>query len=289
MDFHYLTYFLNGFLMIVLPIGLAVYLTRKFGLNWRLFWIGAATFIVSQVLHIPFNALVGPLFNKPGFLALSTITQLAISAIFLGISAGIFEEFSRYITYRWFVKDARSWGKGLLLGTGHGGVEAIILGAFVLYYYLQMIALKSADLTALVPAAQLDTVKAQVLAYWSAPWYMTMLGAVERLFTIPMHLACSLLVLQAFTRNRFGWVGLAVLFHALADGMAVFTQGIGLPALAIEGVIGLYAVASVLIIFALRQPDAPPVLPPTQPIIPLPFTPEDMDETNDSLERTRYQ
>ena len=130
------TYFLNGFLMVVMPIGLTILLTRKFKQGWRLFWIGAATFILSQVLHIPFNALVNPVFNRFGFIALPVVFQNVILSGFLGLSAGLFEELSRWVMYRWWAKDARSWGMGLLAGTGHGGSEAIILGLLVLYGYV---------------------------------------------------------------------------------------------------------------------------------------------------------
>jgi len=289
MDFHYLTYFLNGFLMIAIPIGLTIYLTRKFKQGWRLFWIGAATFIFSQVLHIPFNALVSPIFNQFGFIALPVMTQTLISAAFLGLSAGLFEELSRYAMYRWIAKEARSWSRGLLAGAGHGGLEAIILGVLVLYGYIQMVGLRYADLSVVVPAGQLDAARAQIVAYWSAPWYMTMLGALERLFTIPLHLACSLLVLKAFTRKQIWWVGLAVLYHALADGVAVVASGMKLPALEIEGIIGLFAIVSVGIIFLLRNPEPEVEEIISQPVLVPEFNPKPVDETEENLNKTRFQ
>ncbi len=288
MNIRFVTLFLNGFLMIAMPIALAVFLTRKFKLGWRLFWIGAAAFVLSQVGHIPFNALVAPVFNQFGFIALHPTIQLLIRAGFLGLSAGVFEEFSRYAMYRWWAKDARSWGRGLLAGTGHGGIEAIIVGALALYGFIQIAILSSVDVVQVVPAAQVETVRSQLAAVLSMPVYMTLLGAVERLFAIPLHLACSLLVMQAFTRRKFGWVGLAILLHALADGAAVVALGMGLSYLAIEGMIGLFAIVSMVIIFALRQPEPQPDL----VFAPAPvtgFTPSPPEETDDNLEKTRFQ
>ena len=282
------TYFLNGFLMIAIPVGLTIYMTRKFKQGWRLFLIGAATFIFSQVLHIPFNALVSPLFNQFGFIALPVVLQNAILSGFLGLSAGLFEELSRYAMYRWWAKDARSWGMGLLAGAGHGGIEAIILGLLVLYGYIQMLIVRGVDISTLVAPDQVELAKTQIQAYWSAPWYMTMLGALERLFTIPLHLACSVLVLQAFTRKKFWWVGLAILYHALADGVAVFVSQIGFSALAIEGIIGIFAIMSIVIVFVLRQlePSADLV---SAPISTPKFKPEKVNETKENLDMTRYQ
>lgn len=279
--------------MIAMPIGLTIYLTRKFKQGWRLFWIGAATLIFSQILHIPFNALVSPVINQFGFIALPVVLQNVVLSIFLGLSAGLFEELSRYAMYRWWAKDARSWGKGLLAGAGHGGSEAIILGLLVLYGYVQMLIVRGMDISTLVTPDKVELAKAQIQAYWSAPWYMTMLGALERLFTIPLHLACSVLVLQAFTRKKFWWVGLAILYHALADGVAVFVSQIGFSALAIEGIIGIFAIVSMVIIFALRQPEPLSVVegpdPVLAPISKLEFKPGLVDETDENLDKTRYQ
>jgi uncharacterized membrane protein YhfC len=282
------TYFLNGFLMIAMPIGLTVYLTRKFKQGWRLFWIGAATMIFSQVLHIPFNALVNPVFNQFGFISLPLALQNIILSVFLGLSAGLFEELSRYAMYRWWAKHARSWDKGLLAGAGHGGIEAILVGLLVLYGYIQMLIVRGMDISKLVTADKVELAKTQIQAYWSAPWYMTMLGALERLFTIPLHLACSVLVIQAFARKKFWWVGLAILYHALADGVAVFVSRIGFSAIAIEGIISIFGIVSIVIIFALRQPE--PSLDQTPAPISIPeFKPKAVNETNENLDRTRYQ
>jgi uncharacterized membrane protein YhfC len=54
--------------------------------------------------------------------------NLLIIAGFLGLSAGFFEESARYVVYRWWARDARTWSQGLMLGAGHGGIESILLG-----------------------------------------------------------------------------------------------------------------------------------------------------------------
>ena len=90
MDILVVTYFLNGFLMIAMPIGLAIYLTHKFNLDWGLFGIGATTFIISQVGHIPFNWGIGQLLNQSGMVYWPPVAQAIFNATFLGLSAGIF-------------------------------------------------------------------------------------------------------------------------------------------------------------------------------------------------------
>ena len=107
---------INYALMILIPIVVAILIRRCTGAPWRLFFIGAVTFIASQVLHIPFNFVV----QRSGLLPSDTtlMTNLLLYAAFLGLSAGVFEETARYLTYRFWAKDSRSWSRGLMLGSG---------------------------------------------------------------------------------------------------------------------------------------------------------------------------
>jgi uncharacterized membrane protein YhfC len=291
MDILFWAHFFNGFLMIALPIGLGIYLARRFKLGWRLWWIGAATFVLSQVGHIPFNWAIGSLLNQTSMVNWPKTVQLIFNAVFGGLSAGLFEESFRYGMYRWWAKNARSWGKGLLAGAGHGGIEAILLGGLALYGFIQLFVLRNADasqLSQVVGADKVELAQAQITAYWSVPWNMSILGAVERFFAIPFQLALSLLVMHAFIRRRGWWIWLAVGLHALVDGVAVYLAGIGLSAYAIEGVVGLFAILSVIIIFVLRQPEPQLELEPAAAQVPE-FTPKPIEETPENLDKTRYQ
>jgi uncharacterized membrane protein YhfC len=287
-DILFIAHFLNGLLMIAMPIGLAIYLTHKYHFSWRLWWIGAAVFVLSQVGHIPFNSLVSPLFNQFGFIALPVAWQKVISAVFLGLSAGLFEEGCRYAMFRWWVKDARSWGKGLLAGAGHGGAEAIILGAITLYAFLQLATFRNADLSKLVSAGQLALAQQQVHAYWSMTWYNSLLGALERFFTIPVQICFAVLVLQTFTRKQWFWVWLAVLFHAIVDSTAVIASYY-LGFAWTEVFVGLFAVTSVVLIFILRQPETVVPAEHASPVLTSPISPKPVEETRENLEDTRFQ
>ncbi|HEY5119575.1 MAG TPA: YhfC family glutamic-type intramembrane protease [Anaerolineales bacterium] len=287
MDILFFAHLLNGLLMIAMPVGLAIFLTARWKLGARLWLIGAATFILSQVGHIPFNALAGLVLNRTGLAKMTPEAQLIFNAVFLGLSAGLFEEFFRYGMFRWWAKDARSWRKGVLAGAGHGGAEAIILGAIVLYAFVQLVYLRNADISKVVPAAQLALTQQQVSAYWSMSWYASLLGALERLFTIPTQIALAVLVLQTFTRKQWFWVWLAVLYHAALDAGAVWlsVHGGSLPT---EVLAGAFALISLLLILLLHQPEPPEEnLPPPIPPAPV-FVPKPLEATPDKLDQTRY-
>jgi uncharacterized membrane protein YhfC len=287
-DILFWAHLFNGLLMIAMPVGLAIYLTRRWKLGWGLWFIGAATFILSQVGHIPFNAAVGAILNKTSMVDWPKSYQTIFNAVFGGLSAGLFEESFRYGMFRWWAKDARSWKKGILAGAGHGGAEAIILGGLVLYSFFQLTVYRHIDLSSVVPADQLEVAKTQITAYWSATWYAALLGAVERFFTIPVQIALSVIVLQTFTRKQWFWVWLAVLYHAFIDASTVYLLK-PLGTYWTEALVGGFAVLSVIIIFSLRQPD--PDIPQPDSVSPTPATLniKPPEETPDNLDNSKFQ
>ena len=272
--------------MIALPIALALYLAARWKLGWRIWLAGAATFLLSQVGHVPFNLGATSVLNRTSLVSLPPGAQLAFNAAFLGLSAGLFEELCRWGMFRWWIKDARSWRKGVLAGAGHGGAEAILLGALALYGLFQLTALRDADLSKLVPAGQLAAAQQQVSAYWSMTWHDSLLGALERLFALPIQVSLSVLVLQAFARRQPAWVALAVAYHALVDASAVLAMPRG--AYLTEAVAGGFALVSLAIILLLRRPEPAPLPEPAQPALPAPFAPKPLEGTPQQLDDTRY-
>jgi uncharacterized membrane protein YhfC len=272
---------LNFLLMLILPILLARLIAIRRHVGWGLFAIGAATFILSQVVHLPFNWLIVQQ------LKWIDPENLVVLALFLGLSAGVFEETARYLTYRFWAKDARSWGKGLMLGIGHGGIEAILLGVIGLINFIILLGLKNgyfAGILAAVPEDQLYLVDAQINTLFSVPASMALLGATERLFALMLHLSASLLVLQVFMRGQLRWLGAAIVWHATINAVAVYLISIG-GAVETEIVLGLLSFISVGLIFWLHQSE------PTENILePLPalasLTP--METTAASLQRSKY-
>lgn len=292
-----ITYPLNGLLMIGMPIALAIYLARRFHYSWRLVGIGAVTFVVSQIGHIPFNILLGNLFETGKLPPPPEPLRLVFFALLWGLSAGLWEEFSRYGAYRWFAKEARSWGRGLLLGAGHGGMEAVLLGLIVLANFAVMASIRGQDVRILISTEQatpeiIALAEAQIEAYWSLPWTMSLLGVVERFFTLPFHLACSLLVMQVFTRGKIRWLWFSITLHTAGNATALILMGGPWKdppwgAYAVEGVIGLFALFSVGIITRLYQPEPQPakqlLLAPVQPI-----AIQEIEINAEDIAKTRY-
>ncbi len=230
--------------MILLPILLWIIFTRKHSLSWKLVLAGGLTFIASQILHIPL--VLG--LNK--FLQSAS---LLVTAIVLGLLAGIFEETARYILFKFILKKSRSWKEGALVGLGHGGTEAILIGISVALTLVNMIAYKNIDLSTVpsIPPEQLELAKQQVEAFWSAQPYVALLGFFERIFAMCLHVSLSLMVLYGLAKKQAIWFWLALLWHAFVDAVAVYVgQTVGV--LQTEGLIAIFAVISLWIVFKMR-------------------------------------
>ena len=248
-----IAYFLSVTGMILLPILLAFYLTRRFKLSWKLVLAGALTFIASQVLHIPVVYGLTALFNNGTLPAIPEAWRAIFNAVLLGLLAGIFEETARLILFKFPLRNAKTWAEGVLVGAGHGGVEAVILGGLGFITVLSMVAMRNADLSAFgIPADQSELAQQQIAEFWSAPIYTAFLGFFERIFAICLHLSLSVMVLYSVVYRKPIWFWIALLWHAVVDALAVYLAPI-LGAVGVEGVVAFCAVISLLILFRMRS------------------------------------
>ncbi len=292
----YLTHALNFLLMIALPILLGAFLarsperSRRIGVRWSLFGIGVVTFIASQVVHIPLNLGLTALFQNHILPNPPLAWKLPFNSIVLGLTAGLCEELARYIVYRRWITSARTWREALMFGAGHGGVEAIIVGVLAGIGFVNMVILKNPDWASyfLTPEQQVLAAP-QIAADWSAPWYTTLLGALERLFALTFHLAMAVVVLQAINRKNLLWLGLAIFLHAAVDGVAVFAVSTW-DVYTTEAIVGVFALIGLGLIFGLKPaheeivPEPVTLLPSTAP--PPATKPE--DELRDKLDESRF-
>ena len=246
--------------MIGLPVGLWFWLSRRTAISWGLIAAGAATFVISQVVHIPLLLGVDILANQTGLASLEPDSAAVIlfNATVLGLAAGLCEEVARYLVLRFWRRDARSWWQGIAFGAGHGGIESILVGLSVTFTLVSIIVWQTAGPEALGLSGEvLEEATLQMEAVLSIPWHTPLLGALERIFAITMHIAWSLLVLRALTHDNLGWLVAAVFGHAVVDGVAVGLVQAGVPYGPIEGVLFLFALAGLGVILKLRPAPSP--------------------------------
>ncbi len=256
--------------MILLPLMAGYFIAKKFKLSFKdfrkLFIAGALTFIASQVLHIPFLYGITAMFKNGMLPSPPESWSVVFNAILLGLLAGIFEETSRYILFKYIMKKSHTWEDGITIGLGHGGIEAIFIGILAISTFVQMMAMRSmTDFSSLgIPAEQIEIVKAQVTTYWAQSDVMPFFGFMERISAMCLHIGLSVLVMYSIVSGQRKWFWFALLWHAFVDALAVYlypkiTAGtnILLGTLGLETLVAILAVG--LLVYAIRLRSSFPV------------------------------
>lgn len=201
------------------PAALFLYMYQKERIHIVAVLVGALVFLVSQVfIRIP---ILGVLSNMNWYQRMAA--NLFIFALFLGLTAGIFEEVGRYLGFRFLLKRHLSWKNGVAFGIGHGGIEAIVLVGLTYVNNLILSAFINLGLfdRLIVPQIGREMADEIVHVLIHTPAYMYLFAGLERINAIFFHVALSLVVLMALTRNRLDFVLCAVLLHAAVNMLAV--------------------------------------------------------------------
>lgn len=206
-----------------IPIAGLVMLGRRRKGTGRAFFLGVLAFVISQLLiRIPLLGLVLPQYAWYGVLQLNPW----VYGLFLGLTAGLFEETARWAAIRFFLKEKQECEHGLAFGLGHGGIEAVMLvGIPLLRMALQLLAGKAALL--FVNAGSL------------------FVSGMERLFAMTFHVGASLLVMYGVRRRKLIFLLAAILLHTLLDAAIVILPAVwGTGIAEIEVYTALMAVAT---------------------------------------------
>jgi len=221
-------------IQLLFPIALGYFLVRRLALRWRIFFIGVLFFIISQIIELPIAAGVA-IFD------LGLERRPWLGALITGLTAGVGEEVARYLAFRFTrtMRDNRTWPAALLLGAGHGGAESILVGLIV-------IAL------AIIPALAPDLLPSELSIGGEVAWYAYLLGGLERIFAITVQVSLAVLVFLVFVRRSIGYLFLAMLYHALVDFTVLGLQAAYENLLLTEGVVFIFALISLGIIWYFR-------------------------------------
>lgn len=185
------------------------------------FLLGVLAFVISQMLiRIP---LLEYLAAESSSYLMWSVKYPVSFVIFLAFSAGIFEELARWIAMRFFMKQRDSLS-GVILGIGHGGIEAfLIVGLTVL--------------------ATMNSFADSQL-YW--------LSGLERMIAISLHIGLSLIVLAAVKQKRFSYVLVAIGLHGIIN---TFAGILSVSLIAIEIVLLILTIITILIAYSLLRKD----------------------------------
>lgn len=199
-----------------LPLVLAFFLIVQDKRRIKALVLGIITFVIFQVFsRIPLFQFV--LANQVGFILFSYDHPIAYLFL-LSLSAGLFEEVGRYLMMKkWLNKG--NFMEVFTFGIGHGGIEAILfVGLGVLF-------------TDVTSVRDLDLI----------------MGGVERVFAMCLHLAFSFLVFTQISRRLKYGLAISILLHTTVNFIAVYMIRLGVELLVVE--LGLFVKASLAAIY----------------------------------------
>ncbi len=108
-------------------------------------------------------------------------------------------------------------------------------------------------MTAALPKTTADALIAVKDSLIGDVWWTYALGGIERLCTMAIQIALSILVLYSVVKKKYFYYVLAILLHAAIDFPAVFAQKgfISMPVM--EGIVVVIAAASLVFILRSRK------------------------------------
>ncbi|MDF2674336.1 MAG: YhfC family intrarane metalloprotease [Clostridiales bacterium] len=231
-------------IVFIFPIGLWIYFYKKEKISGIAVLVGALTFIISQILlRMPLLQLLQ---GQSWYSAI--LNNIWLTSLFLSLTAGIFEEVGRSLSFKLFLRRKLEWKNGIAFGIGHGGIEAITLIGLTYVnniVFSLMINLGAFDQISGTLTPGLSEYIVNTLA--NANPVMFLLGGLERVFAIIAHIAFSIIVLYGVKYKKAIHLVYAILGHTLLNAPTViFSHYLG--AWAAEVYILIFAVAALMFI-----------------------------------------
>jgi len=213
---------------LVISFGLPIYLCVRYkrrGAHLRNFFLGCAVFVLfvlvlEQLLHTVVLNRFEIFFTENVF----------AYALYGGFAAGLFEETGRYLAMRFLMKKTLNKRESLMYGAGHGGIEAMLLVGLT---YISNIS-AAFTINSGAAAALPEELLAQLSPLMVTPSWIFLMGGLERVSAIILHISLSYLVYRAVKDRKPGFYFLALFLHFAVDALTVLLTSFGLNMLVFE-------------------------------------------------------
>jgi uncharacterized membrane protein YhfC len=239
-------FIINLIICFGIPLGFLIYLIAFKRDGLKPFFIGALVFLISQVfLRLP---IIQYLLPKMEWYNTFSAFYPVMYCIFLGITAGIFEEIGRFLGFKLALKKKRSSFHGLAFGIGHGGIEAILLaGLSNLQNLIILFSLNNGT----YDSSKFGSSEEKLREIFNRVTSMDVLaGGIERIFAILIHIGCTFIVLYGINKRKNIYLALAIILHGAVDAIVAILVSIGFSMIFIELFCGIFAV--LLLIFSIK-------------------------------------
>lgn len=209
--------------------------------------IGAGTFVVfALVLETILHQVMFRVFGE------ALTGNIRIYALYGGAAAALFEETGRLITMKLFMKNKLKKENALMFGLGHGGAEAIIVGAMTYMSNIALSVMINKNMSDMLLSSAQGSVREQATEQLSAlgatPAYQFLLGGAERVLAFVLQLCLSYIVYRAVKNKKPVFYLLAVFIHFAVDaGLVIIMKK--LPVYAVEIILAVMVITIAIITF----------------------------------------
>jgi ABC-2 type transport system permease protein len=230
-------YVLVTIIIILLPVSLAVWLRRGRRVPWIYFCLGMLTLLGAQVVHLPLNRLLETI----GLIPQDTESgPVFLTALILALTAALTEELARTAGYA-IARRARCYEDGLMMGLGHGGIEAMIVGVILAASVSSLWFVHEGGLPLIELSPEQSAALERQLSIIGDSPALALLPLVERVIALVIQVSLSIMVLMAFVRRNWLYVAAAIVVHIAFDFIAVAASNQGENIWLVEGLLALTA------------------------------------------------
>ncbi len=245
---------LDLFICFILPIIVFVLIQRRYKKTFKSFILGALAFFISQiVLRIP---VINSLLPQFAWYNVFQIKYPYLYWIFLGLTAGIFEEIGRLILIKLFMKKNQRYIDGITFGLGHGAIEAMLItGLSFVNILIFSIMINTGTFEANLADLPQATVNAIYYQCTSLTPLSTILGGIERIIAMGIHIGLTIIIFEGVRKNKSCLcLIIAILVHGAIDASIGFmSQMFGFSTLTMEVVFAVISISLMVYVFKSKK------------------------------------
>lgn len=221
---------LSVIITFITPISMLIYYIFYKRQRLKSFVVGVLIFFVSQIiLRLPLLYFVLP--NQSWYIRLSLNPYLY--SIFLGLTAGIFEEVGRYFGFRYLLKNNQRYNDGLSFGFGHWAIEALLIVGINIVVLLFN--------PSLIQTSGLSTTNAFLMG-------------LERLLVLSVHVGLSIIVLYGIRLNKILYLFVAIILHGILDaGIGILPQFFNIGSVGMEIYVLIWGLGFLYLIYKFKE------------------------------------
>ncbi len=209
--------------------------------SWRYFFLGAGVWIIAVALKAALDLTFTPVLVNwlTGIYAGFGIA--VISGAYVGLRTGLFESGFTYIAVIRDKLRRMNFEQAIAVGLAFGCAEAFVLG--MLSFLNVAVLLAFPQILEMVTPLQ----RAVIIEQLTLPDVMVLAPIIERVFTVLVHVFCTVLVIQSVKSGRTRYFMLSFLYKTLLDGALPFLT----MTFDVKTVAGVYYIESFVVVLGL--------------------------------------